>query len=74
MSITSHSVTENHFQSTSLVGLDVGPDLLPVLHSVPDDVALDGLADGDLLLEDVGLRDSSSINDNSGSVEIYTLA
>lgn len=70
------SVTRNHLQNTSLVGLDVGPDLLPVLalQSVLDGVALDGLSDGDLLLEDVGLRDSGSVSDNSGSVEIYTLA
>ena len=72
------SVTGNHLSEAniSLVGLDVGPDLLPVLalHTVPDDVALDGLSDGDLLLEDVGLRDSGSVSDNSGSVEIYTLA
>ena len=74
MSINSHSDRQSAPKHKSLIRLDVGPDLLPVLHSVPDDVAGDGLADGDPLLEDVGLRDSGSVNDNSGSVEIYTLA
>ena len=57
----------------SLVRRDVRPDLL-LIDRVLDGVAGDGLADGDLLLEDVGLRDSSSVNDYSSSVEIYILA
>ena len=57
----------------SLVRRDVWSDLL-LIDRVLDGVAGDGLADGDLLLEDVGLRDSSSVNDYSSSVEIYILA
>ena len=65
-------VAEN-YSIQSLVCRRVRHDLL-VVDGVLDEVAGDGLADGDLLLEHVGLRDSSSVNDYSGSVEIYILA